>query len=284
MTAADEPQAGGPDGEIRATAGVLRRLGLARVLRPRLHGVDLVVAALLAVLGFAAVVQVRATQDDGLLASARQEDLVAILEGLSGRSDRLRQEVDDLTLARERLTSGSGQDEAALEEARRRTQVLGVLAGTVPATGPGVVLTLQDAEGGLPAAVLLDALEELRDAGAEAVQVEGAPVRTEGGDVRVPTVRVVASTALLDAEGGSSGDVTVGGGVEVGGTLLAPPYIFRVVGDPGTLASALRIPGGVIDAVAARGGQADVQELDEVTVSALQPFAPPAYARPAPGG
>ena len=48
-------------------------IGWRRLLAPRLRRVDLAVAALLAVLGFAAVVQVRATQEEGPLAAARQE-------------------------------------------------------------------------------------------------------------------------------------------------------------------------------------------------------------------
>ena len=111
----------------------LRRLvGLLALRRRRF---DLVVALLLTGLGFAVVVQVRSTRTDGLLTSARQEDLVQILDDLSNRSDRLRQEVASLSASRERLTSGTGAREAALADARRRTQLLGVLAGTSPNGG-----------------------------------------------------------------------------------------------------------------------------------------------------
>ena len=132
---------------------------LSRLLAPRLRRVDVAVAALLAVLGFAAVVQVRATQEDGPLAAARQEDLVQILDELSNRNDRLRAEVSALEQTRAELTSGGDRSQAALEEARRRAQLLGVLAGTVPAQGPGLLLTITDPEGRISPAVLLDALE-----------------------------------------------------------------------------------------------------------------------------
>lgn len=236
-----------------------------RLLRPRLRRVDVLVALLLAVLGFAAAVQVRTTQTEGPLAYARQEDLVTILDDLSNRNDRLRGEISSLTEAQRRLTSGSNQSEAALAEARRRAQLLGVLAGTVPARGPGITLTISDPSGGVTADVLLDALMELRDAGAEAVQLEGA------GDA---AVRVVASTELI-------GSVD---GIAVDGVLLRPPYRFVVIGDPGTMASALGIPGGVIANVESRDATASVERLDEVEVDALQPVQPPRYARPAPQG
>lgn len=236
---------------------------LHRMLSLRLRRVDLLIAGLLLALGFGAAIQVRSTQNDGLLASARQEDLVRILDDLSGRSQRLRNEVTSLTAARERLAGDPGAT-AALEEARRRTQLLGVLAGTVAATGPGVVLSIQDKEGSVRAEVLLDALEELRDAGAEAVQLEGA-----GGKVRV-----VASTALLDSPGGR--------GVVVDGTALRAPYRFLVVGQASTLTSALGIPGGVLDTVRLVGGDASVTSPATVSVTALKPLSTPRYARPAP--
>ncbi|MCU1674368.1 MAG: hypothetical protein JWN77_2481 [Frankiales bacterium] len=240
------------------------------LLRPKLRRVDLAVAMLLAVLGFAAAVQVRSTQDDeGVLASARQEDLVAILDGLSSRSARLRQEISTLTATRDRLSTGTDRDTAALAEARRRAQVLGILAGTVPARGPGVVLTLDDPEGKVGADLLLDALEELRDAGAEAVQVEGPVV--EGEDGPVPSVRVVAATAFVDGDAG---------GIEVDGTLLRAPYRFTVIGDPATIAAAMAIPGGVTDTVEQRDGRTVVTRSENVAVTALRPLDRPRYARP----
>ena len=244
-----------------------------RLLAPRLRRVDLAVAVLLGVLGFAAVVQVRSTQEDGPLAAARQEDLVQILDELANRNDRLRTEIDDLLDARERLTSGSGATTAALEEAQRRARTLGILAGTVAAQGPGITLELRDPDSVLTADVLLDALQELRDAGAEAVQLEG-PVGARGeATSTTEKVRVVASTPLLDGDGG----------VLVAGTLLRPPYRFVVVGEPATMASALAIPGGVVATVEQRGAEAEVTSLEDVVVDAVRPLDRPQYARPADG-
>jgi uncharacterized protein YlxW (UPF0749 family) len=267
-----------PEQQPRQVAASRRRSRpgsrLGRALRPRLRRVDLLVALLLGLLGFGAVVQVRATQEEGPLAAARQEDLVQILDDLSNRNERLRSEIGTLSGARERLSTGTDRTEAALEEARRRAQVLGVLAGTVPAEGPGVSIVLTDTARTLSADVLLDALQELRDAGAEAIMLEG-PVRPGGGRTeQTASVRVVASTSLLDDDRG----------VRVDGVLLRPPYRFAVVGDPATIASALGIPGGVIDTVEDLGGQVDVVQLDLVVVDALRPLEEPQYAQPAPDG
>ena len=88
-------------------------------------------------------------------------------------------------------------------------------------------------------AQLLDAMEELRNAGAEAMQVEGA-----GESGTTAAVRVVASTSFVDDKDG----------VAVDGTRLSSPYRFVVIGDPATRAGALAIPGGVADSVRRQGG------------------------------
>ena len=238
---------------------------LRQLLRPRARRVDVLVAALLALLGFGLAVQVRSTQQDGLLTSARQEDLVQILDELGNRSDRLRQEVASLTATKQRLTTGSGADQAALAEARRRTQLLGVMAGTVAATGPGVLVRITDPKTQVSASVLLDALEELRNAGAEAVQLEGT-----GDAGTVTSVRVVAQTALEDDPAG----------IVVDGVRLKAPYRFVAVGDPGTLAGAMAIPGGVEDAVRQQGGSTEVTRSQRVRVGALRVLTAPRYARP----
>lgn len=242
-----------------------RRVRLRSLLRPRTRRVDLLVALLLLVLGFALAVQVRSTQQTGVLANARQEDLVQILDELSNRGDRLRQEIASLTATQQRLSTGTGATEAALAEARKRTQQLGILAGTVAAVGPGVQVRITDPKDQVSASVLLDVLEELRNAGAEAVQFEGT---ADDGAVR--GVRIVAQSAFTDEDTG----------VSVDGTHLVAPFRFTALGDPGTLAGAMAIPGGVEDAVQQQGGTAQVTRGDRLRVSALRALATPHYARP----
>lgn len=249
-----------------------RATTLRRLLTPRLRRVDVAVAALLAVLGFAAVIQVRSTQEDGPLATARQEDLVQILNELGNRNARLQAEIATLEQARREITTGTDGSAAALADARRQAQLLGVLAGTVPARGPGLRLTITAPDERIGPEVLLNALEELRAAGAEAVQLEGSVVPEEPATAGEPQVRVVASTSFL------VGDL---GGVLVDGALLRPPYRFVVVGDAPTLATALTIPGGVVDDVEQRGGRAVIERSEDVRVGAVRDLAEPRYARPA---
>src|SRR5207342_2846105 len=101
-----------------------------------------------------------------------------------------------------------------------------------------------------------DAVQELRDAGAEALQV---------GDQRV-----VVSTWFGDPPAGQKG-------VLVDGVLVHAPYEIRAIGDPRTLSAALRIPGGVVDSLRTLSGDALVGERDLLQVTALQPPPSPQY-------
>lgn len=237
---------------------------LRSALRPTVKRGHLLPALLCAVLGFAVVVQVRSTQDAGL-EGLRQTDLVRILDDVTERAARLRQEARDLEDTRARVTDTSTGTRAALQEAEDRSRVLGILAGTLPATGQGIELTISDPRSKVGAEVLLDTLQELRDAGAEAVEVS-----TLAGSA----VRVVASTSFEDPVDG-------GRGVEVDGTLLTSPYRFRVIGEPRTLAAALDIPGGVLDVLRQDDAQGVVTQRAAVTIDSLRAAPSPRYARPA---
>jgi uncharacterized protein YlxW (UPF0749 family) len=219
-----------------------------------------VAAALIAVLtlllGFAIAVQVRATGAGGALEGAREEDLVGILDSLDAREDQLRQQIADQRAALRDLSSTGSRRSAALEEATARAQALAVLNGTVAAEGPGLVMTIRDPQGQVRVADLLDAVQELRGAGAETLQIDG--------------VRVGVSTAVT----GSPGDL------QVDGRPVRAPYEVVVIGSPPDLQTAMSIPGGVVDRVGRQGGTVDIEQRDRVVVDALRPLDEPQYAQP----
>ena len=217
-----------------------------------------VVALLCALLGFAVVLQVQRTASGDTLATARPDDLVQILDGLQRREDDLNLEIAALRDTLGRLQSSGASSEEALAEAERQAAALGILTGTVPATGPGVNIVIQDPDRRIPPEVMLDAIQELRNAGAEAFQVGG--------------VRIGVDSAFTGS----------GGAIAVDGSTLTAPYTVSAIGDPPTLAAALAIPGGVFDTVRRAGGSMDVAQSDSVTIDALRPPETPLYARPAP--
>lgn len=233
--------------------------------RRRLSGTSMLVAGLLALLGFTLAIQVRSVSEDPTVAAVDEEDLVRILANLDAHEERLRQEIGELQETQRRLTTAGESQQEALAEAARRADELGILAGTLPAVGPGVEVTLRGGPEGIDAATLLDAVQELRSAGAEAIQIDSG--RAGSG----ASVRVVASSYFLDGEDG----------VVVDGTALGSPYTITAIGESETLAPALRIPGGVVASVEEDGGTVTVQEKPAgVDVSTVREPTAPQYARP----
>jgi len=225
-------------------------------MRPRATRAQALALALCFVLGLAGFLAVRQNQSLGL-ASMRQSDLVSLLDNVTEKSNRLEDETRRLQDTADRLKSGSDKSAAALQAAQQRLELLGILAGTSPAVGSGIQLIITDPARKVTAATILDTVEELRDAGAEAIQI---------GDVRV-----VASTAFVDGDNG----------VRVDGVEVQRPYVFLVIGDPQTLSAALGIPGGVQEVVKQLGGNGKVDLKQSVTVSALRSVSAPQYAHPA---
>lgn len=231
--------------------------------RRRLTPATAMVALLLLLLGFTMVWQMRSVATDPTLSSARQEDLVRILADLDAHEFRLRQDIAELDETLRRLTTAGQSQEEALAEAARRADELGILAGTLPVAGPGVQVVIRPGPEGLSATTLLDAVQELRGAGAEAIQV---------ADGSGTAVRVVASSYFLDRDPA---------GIDVDGVPLRGPYTITAVGEPRTLQPALGIPGGVVESVQAGGGNVTVrEEPDGVQVSAVVEPGTLRYARP----
>ncbi|MFI2618450.1 DUF881 domain-containing protein [Streptomyces sp. NPDC018584] len=248
--AAPAPGAQGLTGRQRLVKG----LWPPRVTRPQL-----IVALLLFVLGLGLAIQVRSNNDSSALRGARQEDLVRILDELDDRTQRLEEEKRSLEEQRTGLENSSDQAEEARKQTVERERQLGILAGTVAAQGPGITLAIEDKKGAIEADMLLDAIQELRAAGAEAIQIND--------------VRVVASTHLSDADGG---------GVRVDGRKVGEPYLFKVIGKPQDLEPALNIPGGVVQTLEKEQATVTVTRSEKIVVSALRPAKRPDYARSSP--
>ncbi|MEU9047548.1 DUF881 domain-containing protein [Kitasatospora sp. NPDC048343] len=236
-----------------------RRRLQAALWPPRLSRGQLVVALLLFSLGLGLAIQVRSTNDHhSQLRGARQEDLVRILDELDSRQQRLQQEKAELEQSLAKLENSSNQAKEAQEQTRKKVTELGVLAGTVKATGPGIVLTVDDPQGQVKADMLLDTLQELRAAGAEAIQIND--------------VRVVVNTYFTDLSGG---------GVQIDGKKVSQPYRFTVVGNPQDLTPALNIPGGVVRTLESHQARATITQQQKVVVDALVDLKTPQYAKPA---
>ena len=223
------------------------RFRLKRTLSPQRSGTQVVITILFVALGFTLTAAVSGSANDSILANARQSDLVSLLDDLAQREARLEAENSRLEAARETLLGGD--EYSALNEAKRRADALGVLAGSETISGSGVKI---DITGNLTAGTLIDAIQELRDAGATAIQISD----------RSLAVRLVASSWFADSDSG----------VTVSGTALQVPITISVIGDATVLGPAMEIPGGLVDTVGSGGGIVTITESDNVDISAIVPL------------
>jgi len=129
-------------------------------------------------------------------------------------------------------------------------------------TSSGLIITLTPSSSNpIGADILLDTVEELRGAGAEAMEVTGTGS---------PDVRIVASTYFVDAAGG----------IKVDGQIVGGTIVITAIGDPQTMQTALAIAGGVVDTVHNAGGTVHMDQETTVEVTALHVNTPLRYAHP----
>jgi uncharacterized protein YlxW (UPF0749 family) len=213
-------------------------------------GAPVLLAAAAAVVGFLLVGQLQGPRRESAPLSAESEgDLARILADLNAEADALQTEIAELKVQLGELRRSSRDETAAAEAAAEQLRNLQVLAGTTPVTGPGVLVTIADPNGLLTYDTMIDVVQELRDAGAEAVAVNGN--------------RIGVATSFAEREGK----------VTVDGVVLSAPFRIAAIGQPATLDGGLKIPGGAVDAVSTVKGV-------RVTVAKQARVDLPAVARP----
>jgi uncharacterized protein YlxW (UPF0749 family) len=212
------------------------------------------------VLGVAIATQARQTESGDSLESARPADLLILLDSLQQREAALNTEVTELQRTLASMQASGTSDQAAIDNARARLAALSILIGTVGATGPGVTVAIDDPAKGVAPETMIDVINELRAAGAEAMEIRG-------GDA---AVRVGVDTWVVGSPGA----------LGVDGKVLSPPYSVLAIGDPPTLAAAMNIPGGAVDSVERVGGNMAIQQSEHVDIATLRQPKPRQYAQP----
>jgi uncharacterized protein YlxW (UPF0749 family) len=163
----------------------------------------------------------------------------------------LREEKSDLT---RQLLSG----ELSSERTKPELDAARNAAGLLPATGPGIRVTLADAsssEGGLMAERgmvhdydLLYILNELRAAGAEAIAIGSGKMKE----------RLIASSYIR----------CTGPTVIVNASRFTAPFIIEAIGDPDTLKRSLEMKGGVLEQLRAYGLEVQVEQSAKLELPA----------------
>ena len=202
---------------------------------------QITIAAVAFLLGLLVVVQLRSQTGGSALQALSTQDLTTLVASLNSQNDRLRSEIGALQDQLDELRANRAAGATSVEQIASDLARIRAWAGLDPVSGRGITITVA---GRIEAGAVEDLLNELHNAGAEAIALE--------------EIRVVARTTVSGLPGS----------LDVDGYILGDPFRIQVIGRPETLVGSLTRAGGIIAQLAATDPEAtlDVEPNDEPTL------------------
>ncbi|MEO7663497.1 MAG: DUF881 domain-containing protein [Candidatus Limnocylindrales bacterium] len=197
------------------------------------------------ILGILVVAQLRSQTTHPGLTDLSAQEVTLVIANLSTRNEQLRGEVAALERQASSLTAARDRGDSVLGQLRADLATIQAWAGLTPVIGSGVSIRVS---GRISGEGIEDLLNELRNAGAEAIAVEG--------------VRVVPGVVAYGQPGGLS----------IENTALGDSFEIRAIGSPQILTGTLTRSGGVV-------AQLSVGDAVTITVTPLDAVAIPATER-----
>lgn len=183
------------------------------------HSAQLSLTIVCFVLGLLLVAQFRTQRIAGdSLLSTSNADQLAIIGSLVENNARLREEMEALEEQLNEYQQAAGR--TVLETLVEELNKIKIINGLAEVSGPGVEISLDGPIGVLD---LQDLINELRNAGAEALTINGE--------------RLTLYSVIVSAEDGT---------MTINGMKLLRPYILQAIGHPETMETALLRRGGLI--------------------------------------
>ena len=213
------------------------------------------VAALAALLGFLAVGQLRGQAGVPGLSALTATELTQLIANLTTGNNHLRDEIAELTRQEANLAESHDRGETTVGALTADLARIRAWAGLTPVEGQGIAITVSGPIGGDGIEELLN---ELRNAGAEAIAVGG--------------VRVVAGVVVAGAPGALS----------IENAALGDAFEIRAIGSPQILTGTLTRTGGVVAQVGATYPDArlTVTPVETMTLPATERDLGPKEAEP----
>ncbi len=199
---------------------------------PRLAGLDLrrlfstgrgrenlAIAVVAAILGVLVVGQLRGQAGVPGLSNLSTQELTLLIANLNTRNEQLRTEVASLQQQAAQLDSAKANGQTTVEQLESDLARIRAWSGATGLTGPGVAISIR---GVIGADAVEDLLNELGNAGAEAIVIEN--------------VRVVPGVVVAGPPGGLS----------VEDSALGDTFEIRAIGSQEILIGTLTRAGGVV--------------------------------------
>lgn len=180
---------------------------------------QLTLAAVALLIGVLVVGQIRSQDRPTEVGSLSPQELSARIEALSAANSDLRAGLADARGQLADYRNAEAQGQSALDVSREELRRLRAWSSLDPVDGQGIVVVVT---GSLDEIAVNDLINELRNAGAEALAIDG--------------VRITAHSVA--AHGTTS--------LEIDGVPIGRSFRLSAIGDPDGLLAALERPGGLI--------------------------------------
>ena len=233
---------------------------------------ELAVMAAFVVLGFLLAVQLKSVKINTAVdatSASRLETLQELYNDLSSEQDDLKDRLSEAQAELEEYRNAAASGEAS-EALKAEMDRLSMAAGLTDVEGPGVMVVMSDsteenttgdeADYLIHDSDLLSVINELRDAGAQAISFNGE--------------RILATSEVRCA----------GSVVMVNGKRFAAPFILYAIGDPTTMYNALTMRNGVVDVLSQWKINVTVTMSDQLLIERYKGTLQTDYLRPASGG
>jgi uncharacterized protein YlxW (UPF0749 family) len=217
----------------------------------------MIVIGLLALfIGFVISIQITTTQGSdqgGLIPVAKAQGYLEDLKKVRAEKDAALQQLNELEERLAKIEKEKADEDFFLKGVVTDLEKYKMAAGVVDVEGPGVIVTVDDPIPTeefseeysvimLRSDLLLSLVNKMKDAGAEAVSINGQ--------------RIIATTEISLA----------GENVNINTVPTAPPYIIKAIGNPETIESTLTIRFGIIEQMKNYGLRITIKQQDEIEI------------------
>lgn len=146
-------------------------------------------------------------------------ELSTLIETLTARNRELRSGLADIRDQVRQYELSGPQSESTLQVSREDLRRITAFGGLAPVEGQGIVM---EVDGNLDAIALNDMVNELRNAGAEAIAIDA--------------IRITARSVAIEGPRA----------IELDGEEVGEQFTLRAIGSPDGLLGAMERPGGII--------------------------------------
>lgn len=215
------------------------------------------------VLGVMVAVQFRTVKANlGPVTEYRARELASQLKKVTAERDNLIALKNELERKLHEYENAEAEGNIAAKYLNEELNKARIIAGLVDVEGPGIIMTVDDLKFSenynfniIHYTDLLELVNELNAAGAEAISINDQ--------------RIISTTEIRQA----------GLHININTVKFAPPYVFKVIGDPKTLEAALRMRDGIVQRIENKGVAISITQQQSVVVKKYDGVIEKKYSR-----